>query len=185
MSSKQAKATTVKSWVSALWSNGQLLFLGSLVMLIVSLTLVTIALAIQHSDNTLRVSHVQAPFHANQSVTMGSAVLSVGTPRYDTGSNVFAAPSGSRYMVIDLTVKNISDKPIQVMPSTDVYAKDAAGHVVYLTPFVLAHPFHAGELLPGDTVTGQLSFLVQKSAPYNIYVDGAWSGGVLPFDVTN
>lgn len=122
-------------------------------------------------------------FAPGQTVRMGAASVSVSGPTYTSGTGHFVAPAGRQYLTLDFTVKNYSDKPIAILPSTDTYVKDGSGAVVYLTPYGLERPFRAGELLPGERVTGQLSYLVPAKTPLRFYVDSIWSGGVVPIGI--
>jgi hypothetical protein len=65
------------------------------------------------------------------------------------------------------------------LPAADTYLKDTSGNVVYLTPFELSQPFRSGELLPGEQIQGQLSYLVKKSKSYALYIDSTWSGRLI------
>lgn len=120
-------------------------------------------------------------FEIGKTASEGLVSLVIDRLEYSESSKPFTAPTGKRYLTLYLNIKNTSDKPIQVLPSNDMYVKDDQGVVYYLTPYVLADPFRAGELLPGDQIAGQLSFLVPKQGSANLYVDAAWSGKVLPF----
>lgn len=126
-------------------------------------------------------SRPQTPFSIGSPVAMGVVTMTINKVSYDSGSDMFAAPAGKHYAIVDLSVKNRSGKPINVLPASDIYAKAPDGTVTYLTPFGLESPFHAGELPAGETVTGQLSYLIPKTGKVNLYVDGIWSGGVIPF----
>lgn len=164
----------------------RLLFWCAVVLFVLSTAMLSIALVTEHHDHQqfYRQANVLTPFKLGQTVRMGAASVSLTNPKYVSGSGSFTAPNGMKYLVVDLTVKNFSDSPIRVLPSTDTYVKDATGRVIYLTPYGLERPFHAGELLPGEQVSGQLSYLVPVSSRLKFYVDGVWSGGVLPIALT-
>jgi hypothetical protein len=159
------------------------LFAISLVILAVSALLLGFALRTEHNVSAVRTARTQTPFSLGQEITMGSVTLMASHPAYSGGSGNFASPAGMHYLILDLSVRNNSAKAIQVMPTTDTYVKDAAGHVIYVTPFGLSRPFRAGELSPGETVNGQLSYLVPVKSPLKLYVDSIWSGGVLPIQL--
>lgn len=161
--------------------DGRGFFLLGAGLLLVSLVVLGFALRAEHNATARRAINPKHPFMLGQTVSLGSASVKVDHLTYGHGTSAFTAPTGQEYAELYLTVKNIADKPIYIAPATDTYVKNASGQVAYLTPYELAHPFHAGELLPGDTVSGQLSFLVKNHTHYTFYVDGIWSGGVLPF----
>lgn len=112
-------------------------------------------------------------------ISAGLATVTINSINYDQGSSVFKAPAGKHYIVLDTTFKNNSDKSISIFPSTQTYLKDNSGHVYYLSPSTLEDPFKAGELLPNDIITGQLSYLVPVGSNYTFYIDSIWSGGVV------
>lgn len=122
-------------------------------------------------------------YEVNVPVSMGVASMKVSSVSFSDGQPGFRAPPNLHYAVIDMTIKNNSDQPINVLPSVDMYTKDEAGSVSYLTPFSLNQPFRAGKLLPGEQIKGELSFIVVKTGKVKLFVDSIWSGGVVPFRV--
>jgi hypothetical protein len=158
-------------------------FYGAIFLLIISL--VVLIIAIKTQADTKRLYNYSAtpskPFGIGQEVHMGEVSLTIKKVSFLPGQPHFAAKPGQAYAVVDLSIKNLSEKPIYVSPGSDIYIKDSDGNVSYLTPFVVANPFHAGELPPGEQVSGQLSYLVSKNTTMKLYVDAIWSGGVLSF----
>ena len=180
VSSKSAAKTT------SLLDNPRTLFYMSVGFMLVSVVLLVFALQAEHRS-TANLRHVavsQVPFEANQNINMGSATLRVSNVTYADGSAHFSAPAGMHYLILDLAVKNYSDKPINVLPASDTYVKASDGKAIYLTPYELASPFRSGELSPGEQITGQLSYLVPTAAKsLKFYVDAIWSGGVVPIAI--
>lgn len=101
------------------------------------------------------------------------------------GAGMFTAPSGSEYAVVTMRVTNTSKNTIMVLPSLDTYLKDTTGKLYYLSPSSLSSPFRSGPLLSGDTIQGQLSYLVPKNNQLSFYIDSTWSGGVAKFALTH
>jgi hypothetical protein len=162
-------------------SRMQLLFYASIALCVLSFVMLLAALNIEQrrtSDST-----PQKPFTTGSTIKQGMVAMSVDSVSYNAGTGAFTAPKGKHYAIISFTVKNRSDQQINVLPSSDTYMKDSAGNVVYLTPFTLDEPFHAGELPPGEQVKGQLSYLVPENTPMKLYVDAIWSGGVIPITI--
>lgn len=142
------------------------------------------AYRVEHRVNTRKPEvQMQTPFLPAKTVEMGAAAIVTAPIRYEAGNGTFAAPAGKQYAVITLTIKNRSDKPLNVLPTADFYMKSTKGDVAYESPFTLAEPLRAGELLPGDTIKGEVSFLVTEDIPYLFYIDAIWSGSVLPFAI--
>ncbi len=158
--------------------------LAILSIIMASLCLLAIPSAIyvvyRHTDQQSAVPSRHL-FEIGRTTSEGLASLVIDRLEYSESSKPFTAPTGKRYLTLYLNIKNTSDKPIQVLPSNDMYVKDDQGVVYYLTPYVLTDPFRAGELLPGDQIVGQLSFLVPVQGSASLYIDAAWSGKVLPF----
>ncbi len=162
--------------------NAESLFKISIVFFLISVTLLIVTLSYYHNHpgNTLSATP-QKPISINQAISMGLVEMKVSSVRTSDGSQPFIAPKDKQYIIVDLSIKNKSDKPIQVLPSTDTYVKDSQGNIVYLTPYSLANPMRAGQLLPGETIKGETSYLVSKNGTNKLYIDASWSGGVIPF----
>lgn len=164
----QASRTTIASIV--------LLFISTLTLLY------TVLYYRQHRDIVVSTLP-QTPIKIDQPISIGVVSLKVSDVKTSNGVGPFVAPEDKEYILLTLTVKNRSDKPIQVLPSTDTYVKDQAGNVSYLTPFALEAPLRAGELLPGEVIKGDVSYMVDKSSTNKFYVDASWSGAVIPFSL--
>lgn len=161
---------------TATWSFDRWLFAASCVLCAVSCLMLWVAMR-------PRVSESFAGIPSSQVISHGSATIGISDIRSERGSGRYAAPTGSHYVVLTLTVKNNIDMPITIAPSSDSYMKNDAGDVVYLTPFELTSPFHAGQLLPGETVRGELSYLVKDTQRYRYYLESDWTGGVVSFSL--
>ncbi|MGZ6004753.1 MAG: DUF4352 domain-containing protein [Candidatus Saccharimonadales bacterium] len=158
------------------------LFRASLALLLVSsgLLIFTVGYYRQHSSGVQSVKP-QNPIAINQPISIGLVDLQVSDIKTTNGSQPFIAPAGKQYVIANLKVKNRSDQPLQLLPSTDTYVKDQTGQVIYLSPYALENPLRAGQLLPGETISGQVSYLVSKNIVNKLYIDASWSGGVIPF----
>ncbi|MCA9325824.1 DUF4352 domain-containing protein [Candidatus Saccharibacteria bacterium] len=156
-------------------------YAGSIAFLLAVLLLAW-TLAIQYSSNTNSVSAAK-PLETNQMIRTGNVDLKIRNVRFIKGSGMFAAPAGKQYVVFDLWVQNISDKPIQVLPSTDTYMKTMTGDVSYLSPYKLSNPFKAGELPSGEAIHGELSYIIPQDTSVNLYLDANWSGSVIPIAI--
>lgn len=142
-----------------------------------------IAAYIQEQPPTQKEANPQQPYSAGVTIKQGSVAMTISDLHYDNGNGVFTAPADKHYLIFTFTVKNRSDRQVNVLPSSDTYVKTTAGKVIYLTPFTLDNPFRAGELPPGEQIQGQLSYLVPKNETSKFFVDAIWSGGVIPFAI--
>lgn len=175
MTKRPPKLSKINTWQPAH------VFLLNLAVLALSIIFLCVSLSIQHSN-----SDAVAPFGGYSqgvSVSAGSALMRVDSVYSTNGTSIFSSPPDKHYLIVALSIKNTSAKPINVFPSSDSYIKDASGNVTFLTPYDLKQPFRAGELLPGEQIKGQLSYLVFKKGSLKLYLDGIWSGGVVPFVV--
>jgi hypothetical protein len=161
---------------------GQLLFWAGLGLCLLACFLLLLALRAERNAATSynRPVSVQKPFSIGQTIRMGSASVKVSDVTFGGTQATSTAPAGKQYLVLQLTVQNFSDKPINVMPASDMYVKNSTGQVSYLTPYRLKSPFRAGELPPGEKISGQLSYLVDTNQNAQFYIDSIWSGGVVP-----
>ncbi len=160
------------------------LFYLSVGLLVLSLLTLSGALIVQHNyPHALSAAARVEGYALNTPISMGLVTMEITKVSYSAGQPGFAAPADKHYAIVDFKVKNNADHPINVLPSSDIYIKDTAGNVSYLTPFALERPFKAGAVLPGEQAQGQLSYVATKTGELKLYVDGIWSGGVVPFKV--
>lgn len=124
-------------------------------------------------------TYQQGLYTINTPITAGSATVTINKISYSQGQGSYSAPAGKRYAVLNITFKNNAASSIAVLPANQIYLKDTNGKVYYLTPANLNEPFRAGELLAGDKITGELSYLIPNNITYQLYIDSIWSGGVV------
>jgi hypothetical protein len=160
------------------------LFYISAGLCLLSVILLATALWTQHNTPRLTSAAESLKGYAVATpITQGLVTMQVAKVSFSNGQSHFVAPANEHYVFVDFVVKNNSDHPINVLPSSDTYIKDSAGTVSVLTPYNLTQPFHAGALLPGEQIKGQLSYLAAKTGSLKLFVDSIWSGGVVPFKV--
>ncbi len=151
----------------------------SFIILALAFCLLIAAFTIQMRP--VRVSIPATAIAVGTPINMGTTTMTVYGAAVGADQPGFKAPSGQHFIVVDFSVVNRSDAPINISPSTDTYIKTADGQVNYLSAYQLNQPFHSGQLLPGEAVRGQLSFLAPDKAHPEFYVDAIWSGGTIPF----
>lgn len=158
------------------------MFIVCVGLLALSSVLLVVALGAESrtTANLARTAARQTPFALGQDINTGSATIKLSNPSYSDGAGPFAAPAGKHYLILDFSVKNYSATTINVLPGADTYVKGADNHPLYLAPFTLTEPFRPGGLAPGETMVGQLSYLVPISGNVTFYLDSIWSGRVIP-----
>lgn len=182
MTSKQAQHTRKRATTRLFGVSSNTLFIISVCFFLVSVIFLSMALVVQYNTQKPLVAP-SAGFAVNTPVTMGLVSMTINKISFSDSKPGFRAPADKHYAIVDLTVKNLADRPLDILPSSDTYMKDTTGVVSYMTPFRLEDPFRAGKLLPGESISGELSFIISKSAGVKLYVDSIWSGGVVPFKV--
>lgn len=181
--SKQKKDTTAGFGKSISLQSAQRLFLLSLGTLFLAVILLAQAYRVEHRALSITATVPSSPVKKGELISMGAVQLRVDKTQYKEGESPFKAPAGKRYAIISIYIKNKSDKPVQVLPSNDIYLKDDSGELAYISSFNLDQPFRAGELSPGEGIKGDLSFLISQDGVYKLYVDAPWSGGVIPLQI--
>lgn len=162
------------------------LFGLAVVLFVLSCLLAIYATAVTNDNHPHRrngTPHTMTPIAVGQIISQGAVQLKVDHVTTSDGSGSFTAPSDKHYVILELSVTNNSDSPIHILPTSDTYLKTSDGNVSYVTPFALDQPFRAGELLPGETIKGQLSYQAERQKPQTLYVDAIWSGGVIPLSL--
>ena len=166
--------------VLELISRPRIVFAAGLVMLVISGILLGLTIKLQNDyrHDTASASAASG-YPAGTEVTKGLVSMTVQKVSYTKGQGSFTAPDGMQYAIVTVAVKNRSDKPINILPSTETYIKDEKNNLHYLTPFKVEQPFRAGNAPSGETLTGQLSYLVPEKGKLNLFADSSWSGDVI------
>ncbi len=155
------------------------LFLASAVLFVLSMVCLVSAYKLSHE----RTHTPYAGLAVGKTVHVGGSGLTVTKVEHKPGSQPFIAPEGYDYLIVTLRVENRSEQPFSIAPTNDTYVKTADGTVSYLAPFALEKPFHSGIVLPGESTTGELSYLMPKTGSYKFYVESSWTSTAVPFMV--
>lgn len=161
------------------WNFEKKLFAGS--VLLFAMSFVVLLVAVSTASERTRVPF--AGVESGKPISSGVSTTTVTNIRRTSGKKPFVAPNGYEYIVLTLSVRNNGEKPLDVLPTTDTYIKTNNGDVSYVAPYSLERPFRSGQVLPGESTTGELSYLVPKNTAYKFYVESGWSGGAVSFMV--
>lgn len=104
-------------------------------------------------------------------------VRNVATKETDT---VFPIDSTQVILVMEITVKNTTRKAQQFIPVNHLYIRGEEGSYAALhMSSHAARPIPATDLVPGGSVSGQISFVIPKtvSTP-RLYVDTGWDRSI-------
>lgn len=155
----------------------------SMVMLVLGLaTLGTGAYLVQRANQATpkATSTVAAPRATalGQALATAAYNLRLSDLKYDqTGDDTYKPASGNEFVVITLTISNLTSQSLQFLPVLQTYLKDSRGKSYSLTPAPLDSPIQSGSLLPGDTISGQVSYEVPiGTTDLNLYFDSGWPG---------
>ncbi len=159
-------------------------FYVSVVLCISAFTMLLMAIVITYDNRAGEITYeASKPFLTNESVRMGSTEILISNVRRTEGMKPFVAPEGYEYVIATVALHNISDTPIQVIPTLDLYLKSNQGEVSYLSMYGHKAPLDAGELPAGDRLQGDVAFMAKRGEQAKLYIDAAWSGSTLAFDL--
>ena len=72
----------------------------------------------------------------------------------------FEAPQGYKFISLNLDIKNNSDQIFHFAPVLQTKIIDSNGNSYTMAPTTLVAPIKAGPISPGESVSGELSYLV-------------------------
>ena len=83
---------------------------------------------------------------------------------------------GQTALIVRLTVVNTSANAQPFLPVNDMFIKDNYGSIRQMKPvYGIDSPIVAGQLEPGESVTGDISFVLENSnANINLFFDPRW-----------
>jgi hypothetical protein len=112
---------------------------------------------------TVTAPPAQTHFKVGQQVKVGSTwLIVVNSVKTSTGDDVFQPASGNIYVVVDVTLKNLSNQPQDVSSVASFTFKDATGQE-YTESFTDIGKPPDGTIAPADLLRGQLVYEVSAS----------------------
>lgn len=75
----------------------------------------------------------------------------------------FEAPPGYKFIAINLDIKNNSENIFHFAPVVQTKIVDSNGKSYEMAPTMLVTPIKAGPISPGESVKGELSYLVPEN----------------------
>ncbi len=99
------------------------------------------------------------------------------THTIDGKDPAFGLDPGRKFLVTTLSVTNKSNETIKLWPSTQTYVRDTEGGSFVMHPTTtIIKPYLAGEIEPGQTVTGELSYDVPVDVTNaRLFIDPGWN----------
>ncbi len=77
-----------------------------------------------------------------------------------TGHGPLAPPDGYKFLVVDLELVNHSRYTYDFAPVNQTFVQGSSGKIFQMSPAEIPNPINAGPIKSGQTVSGQLSYLV-------------------------
>ncbi len=89
----------------------------------------------------------------------------------------FTIPSDQTMLIMDVTIKNLTDETQHLIPSTQFYVRSAEGETYNLHASMhVSNPIPAANIKANTTVEGQIGFAIPKRLDTPIlYVDTGWN----------
>lgn len=153
------------------------LFAGSLILFTISLAMLLAAVSI--AGERTRVPFVG--MEIGKPVTSGVSSMTVTNVQHTSGKTICRS-TRIRISFAHTHHKNNSEKPFDVLPTTDTYVKTSSGEVSYVTPFADA-PISKWASTARGVNDGRIKLPCSKNTAYKFYVESGWSGGAVSFMV--
>jgi hypothetical protein len=92
---------------------------------------------------------------------------------------------GFTNLLLKVKIKNTSKRNLDFYPSIQSYIRDSQGGYYTMHPAMSTGvPLEAGQIKPGETLEGELSYEVSKHLVQpRYYLDANWDGGPMVFDL--
>ena len=121
----------------------------------------TLRLIQQHNISSGSVN----TYSIGQEIINNSFSVKVNSIRIDTkGDGFFKPQAGDQFIIVNLTFTNLSSKALPILPSLQTSIKDETGTAYMMSPLTTTEGVVAGNLLPHDKITGDLSYEVPSKA---------------------
>lgn len=103
----------------------------------------------------------------------------------DKKDYAFTLDPSETMLIMDIVIKNTTNQTQHLIPSTQLYTRSNEGDFAQLhASMYVTNPLPAKDLVPGESVSGQISFNVPKRVAMPlVYVDTGWGNyGPVIFD---
>lgn len=96
-------------------------------------------------------------------ITASTVSVSIDQPvHYTNGEDPFLPGTNRRFIIITVHVTNRTDEILHFAPVIQTHLTDNKGTRYDMAPAHVENPIKAGEIAPGETRTGQLSYNITK-----------------------
>lgn len=128
--------------------------------------------------------HVLTSSQTAQTPELAAAVKNVSES--DKIDIAFTLPEGETMLVMDFSITNHTKSIQDFIPTSQLYVRTRVGDYRPLHPSLkVKNAIKAGQIAPGETISGQISFGVPKAATNPLlFVDTGWEAAApVVFDV--
>jgi hypothetical protein len=155
------------------FNHSQILIIISMSAIIVVILAIFTTLHFQNKFNKLSVEFEQYKigyqtkiFSLGDSIDTAEFSLVVNSVDVDNDGipGYLPAPEGMKYLAIDISLRNKTDSENIFLPLFETYLRDSEGTRYELTVAPNVESGVAGRIAAGDTVKGQVGFLVPETA---------------------
>lgn len=110
--------------------------------------------------------------HRQSSVAVSPGVeIGITNPRVDSvGEEPYKAPPGFKFAIVTISVTNSSNVVFNFAPVVQTSVSDSSGQKFAMSPALLKSPVEAGPLEPGQSRSGEVSYLVPSGATSLTYI---------------
>lgn len=109
--------------------------------------------------------------------TYNDVTVTVTNVKEETNYVMGILPSDAEKIIgLTLSISNNSNEPFEIYPAIQSFIRDDQGDMYTMVPVALGDPFEAKTLQPGESETGELSYLVTNRAiPLLYYIENRQS----------
>ena len=120
----------------------------------------------------------------NEPRTYNNVTIKVSNVKEETNYIMGIKPTDSeKIIVLTVSITNNSEEPFEIYPTIQTFIRDDQGVTYTMVPVALDDPFEAKTLQPGESETGNLSYLVtNRPLPLLYYIENRQSN-IGPFVV--
>lgn len=168
--SKKAKTTPASKKAAGQF---HISYYHGVIIAIVVLVALNAALFCAYSKVQSLTSQQNTIIALNEQKTYGDVTITASDVQIETGYVMGITPQENEKIIsTQLTIVNNSDEDFEFYPTAQTYVRDNQGSQYIMAPVELQIPFAGTTIKPGETKTGQVSYLVtNRTVPLFLYIE--------------
>lgn len=115
----------------------------------------------------------QQTYNIGDVIAIGSTTITVNEITYPAGDQFNKPKAGYKFLVVDLTIENKSDKAVNISTMLQMALKDTTGQkydVDFMANLASGGSSPDGEISPGEKLRGQVGFQIPENATGLVFV---------------